>query len=71
MEEVFVYCTTCKNKVKAIILTKHPKDPNSPKREGMVRILQHNVGFRKNCDNTSQIKALIESDTKDDKGVLN
>jgi hypothetical protein len=71
MEEITVYCKTCSNKVKAIILTKHPKEPDSPKRYGMVRVLQHNIGFRKSCNDTSQMKALIESDSKDDKGVLN
>jgi hypothetical protein len=71
MEEIFVYCKTCNKKVKAIILTKHPKDSDSSKRYGMVRILQHNIGFRKSCNDTSQIKAIIESDSKDEKGVLN
>jgi hypothetical protein len=51
-------------------LTKHPKEENSSKRYGMVRILQHNIGFRKSCSNTSQMKALVESDTKDKNGIL-
>ena len=75
MNEVFVYCKTCKKKVKAIILTKHDKEydesTNSYKQYGMVRILQHNIGFRKNCEDTSQIKAIVESDSKDDNGVMN
>lgn len=75
MNEVFVYCKTCKKKVKAIILTKHDKEydesTDSYKQYGMVRILQHNIGFRKNCKNTSQIKAIVESDTKDSNGVMN
>jgi acyl-CoA hydrolase len=37
----------------------------------MVRILQHNIGFRKNCIDTSQIKTIVESDSKDDAGVMN
>ena len=75
MNGVFVYCKTCKKKVKAIILTKHDKEydesTNSYKQYGMVRILQHNIGFRKNCEDTSQIKAIVESDSKDDNGVMN
>ncbi|EIJ65487.1 hypothetical protein BD31_I0721 [Candidatus Nitrosopumilus salaria BD31] len=74
MNEIFVYCKTCNKKVKAVILTKHNKERDestgSYKRYGMVRILQHNIGFRKNCDNTSQIKALVESDFTDDNGVM-
>ncbi len=75
MNEIFVYCKTCKKKVKAVILTKHEKEydesTNSYKRYGMVRIMQHNIGFRKNCEDTSQIKAIVESDSKDSNGVMN
>ena len=74
MNEIFVYCKTCKKKVKAVILTKHDKEydesTDSYKRFGMVRIMQHNIGFRKNCDDTSQIKAIVESDSKDNNGVM-
>ena len=74
MNEIFVYCKTCKKKVKAVILTKHDKEydesTDSYKRFGMVRIMQHNIGFRKNCDDTSQIKAIVESDSKDSNGVM-
>ena len=75
MEEIFVYCKTCKKKVKAMILTKHDKEydesTGSYKRYGIVRILQHSMGFRKNCEDTSQIKTIVESDSKDSNGVLN
>ena len=75
MNEIFVYCKTCKKKIKAVILTKHDKEydesTNSYKQYGMVRILQHNIGFRKNCEDTSQIKAIVESDSKDSNGVMN
>ncbi len=75
MNEVFVYCETCEKKVKAVILTKHDKEydesTSSYKRYGMVKILQHNIGFRKNCEDTSQIKAIVESDSKDSNGVMN
>lgn len=75
MNEIFVYCKTCKKKVKAVILTKHDKEydesTSSYKRYGMVRIIEHRMGFRKNCDDTSQIKAIVESDSKDSKGVMN
>jgi len=75
MNEIFVYCKTCKKKVKAVILTKHDKEydesTKSYKRYGMVRILLHNIGFRKNCEDTSQIKAIVESDSKDSNGVMN
>jgi hypothetical protein len=70
MEEIFIYCNVCNNKVKAIVLTKHPKDENSKKRYGMVRVLQHNIGFRKSCTNISQVKVLVESENKDKNGVL-
>jgi hypothetical protein len=75
MNEIFVYCKTCEKKVKAVILTKHDKEydesSSSYKRYGMVKILQHNIGFRKNCEDTSQIKAIVESDSKDSNGVMN
>ena len=75
MPEVFVYCKTCTKKVKAVILTKHEKQYDDSisgyRRYGMVKILEHNVGFRKNCSDTSQIKAIVESDSKDDNGVMN
>ncbi|MCV0431411.1 hypothetical protein [Nitrosopumilus sp.] len=74
MEEIFVYCKTCQKKVKAMILTKHEKEydktTGSYKRLGIVRILQHTIGFRKNCEDTSQIKAIVESETKDSNGVM-
>ena len=74
MNEIFVYCNTCNKKVKAVILTKHNKEydesTQSYKQYGMVRILQHNIGFRKNCDDTSQIKAVVESNSIDDNGVM-
>lgn len=75
MDKIYVYCKTCGKKVKAIILTKHEREYDDSisgyRRYGMVRILQHNIGFRKNCIDTSQIKALVESDSKDTDGVLN
>ena len=37
----------------------------------MVRVLEHNIGFRKTCPDTSQIKSIVESDSKDDNGVMN
>ena len=74
MNEIFVYCKICKKKVKAVILTKHEKEydesTDSHKRYGMVRIKQHTLGFRKNCEYTSQIKAIVESDYKDENGVM-
>jgi hypothetical protein len=74
VNEIFVYCNTCKKKVKAVILTKHEKEydesTQSYKRYGMVRIIQHNIGFRKNCDDTSQIKTVVESNSMDDNGVM-
>lgn len=75
MDKISVYCKTCEKKVKAVILTKHDKEydesSSSYKRYGMVKILQHNIGFRKNCEDTSQIKAIVESDSKDSNGVMN
>jgi len=74
MNEIFVYCKTCKKKVKAVILTKHEKEydesTGSHKRYGMIRIKQHALGFRKNCEDTSQIKAIVESDSRDENGVM-
>jgi hypothetical protein len=73
--EIFVYCKTCDKKVKALILSKHEKefdnDSKKHKRFGMVKVLQHDTGFRKKCSNTSQIKALVESDTTDENDVMN
>jgi len=37
----------------------------------MVKILEHNIGFKTNCSDTSQIKAIVESDSKDDNSVFN
>jgi len=75
MPEIFVYCKTCAKKVKAVILTKHEKEYDDSisgyRIYGMVKILEHNVGFRKNCSDTSQIKAIVESDSKDNNGVMN
>ena len=75
MPEIFIYCKTCAKKVKAVILTKHDKEYDDSiqgyRRYGMVKILEHNVGFRKTCSNTSQIKTIVESDSKDDNEVLN
>jgi hypothetical protein len=73
--EIFVYCKICDKKVKALILSKHEKefdnDSKKHKRFGMVKVLQHDTGFRKKCSNTSQIKALVESDTTDENDVMN
>ncbi|HJM79444.1 MAG TPA: hypothetical protein QF656_02785 [Nitrosopumilus sp.] len=75
MVEIFVYCKTCGKKVKAIILTKHEKEYDDSisgyRSFGMVRVLEHNIGFRKTCTDTSQMKAVVESDSKDDNGVMN
>jgi len=75
MMEIFVYCKTCDKKVKAVVLTKHEREYDDSisgyRRYGMVRILEHNVGFKKNCSDTSQIKAIVESDSKDDNSVFN
>jgi len=75
VSEIFVYCKTCKKKVKAVILTKHDKEydesTSSYKRYGIVRISEHALGFRKNCEDTSKIKAIVESDSKDSNGVMN
>ena len=75
MPEIFVYCKTCSKKVKAVILTKHDPEYDDSiqgyRRYGMVRILEHNIGFKKNCSDTSQIKAIVESDSQDNNGVMN
>ena len=41
------------------------------RRYGMVRVLEHNIGFRKTCSDTSQMKAIVSSDSEDDNGVMN
>ena len=75
MSEIFVYCKTCAKKVKAVILTEHDKEYDDSiqgyRRYGMVKVLEHNIGFKKTCSDTSQIKAIVESDSEDDNGVLN
>ena len=75
MPEIFFYFFTCAKKVKAVILTEHDKEYDDSiqgyRRYGMVKILEHNIGFRKTCSDTSQIKAIVESDSKDDNGVMN
>ena len=75
MPEIFVYCKTCSKKAKAVVLTVHEKEYDESikgyRRYGMVRVLEHNIGFRKTCSNTSQMKAIVSSDSKDDNGVLN
>jgi len=75
MLTIFVYCNTCTKKVKAVILTKHDKEYDDSiqgyRRYGMVKVLEHNIGFRKTCSDTSQIKAIVESDSEDYNGVLN
>ncbi|RZD38607.1 MAG: hypothetical protein CXT78_14805 [Thaumarchaeota archaeon] len=75
MFKIFVYCKTCDKKVKAIVLTKHEREYDDSisgyRRYGMVKILEHNDGFKKNCSDTSQIKAIVESDSKDDNSVFN
>ena len=75
MPEIFVYCKTCAKQVQALIFTEldHEYDDSIQgyRRYGMVKILEHNIGFRKTCSDTSQIKAIVESDSKDDNGVMN
>jgi len=75
MIDIFVYCKTCGKKVKAVVLTKHEKEYDESisgyRRYGMVKILEHNIGFKTNCSDTSQIKAIVESDSKDDNSVFN
>ena len=75
MPEIHIYCKTCGKKAKAVVLAVHDKEyDNSIKgyrRYGMVRILEHNIGFRKTCSDTSQMKAIVSSDSKDDNGVMN
>ena len=75
MPEIFVYCKTCNKKVKAVVLTVHDKEYDDSiqgyRRYGMVRVMEHNIGFRKTCSDTSQMKAIVSSDSKDDDGVMN
>ena len=75
MPEIFVYCKTCGKKVKSVVLTVHDKEYDEwikgYRRTGMVRVLEHNIGFRKTCSDTSQIKAIVSSDSKDENGVFN
>ena len=75
MPEILVYCKTCSKKVKAVVLTVHDKEYDESikgyRRYGMVRVLEHNIGFRKTCSDTSQMKAIVSSDSKDDNDVLN
>ena len=75
MPESFVYCKTWRKKVKAVVLTVHDKEYDESikgyRRYGMVRVLEHNIGFRKTCSDTSQMKAIVSSDSKDDNDVLN
>jgi hypothetical protein len=56
-------------------LTVHDKEYDESikgyRRYGMVRVLEHNIGFRKTCSDTSQMKAIVSSDSKDDNDVLN
>ena len=56
-------------------MTKHDKEYDDSiqgyRRYGMVKVLEHNIGFKKTCSDTSQIKAIVESDSEDDNGVLN
>ena len=75
MPEIFVYCKTCGKKAKAVVLTVHDKEYDNSiegyRRYGMVRVTEHNIGFRKTCSDTSQMKAIVSSDSKDDNGVMN
>jgi len=75
MPTILVYCKTCGKKAKAVVLTVHDKVYDDSikgyRRYGMVRILEHNIGFRKTCSDTSQMKAIVSSDSKDDNGVMN
>ena len=75
MPEVYVYCKTCGKKVKSVVLTVHEKEYDESiqgyRRTGMVRVLEHNIGFRKTCSDTSQMKAIVSSDSKDENGVFN
>ena len=61
--------------LKAINSLKHDKQYDDSiegyRRYGMVKVLEHNIGFKKTCSNTSQIKAIVESDSTDDNGVMN
>ena len=51
MPEIFVYCKTCGKKAKAVVLTVHDKEYDDSiqgyRRYGMVRVTEHNIGFRK------------------------
>ena len=75
MPEIHIYCKTCDKKAKAVVLTVHDKEYDDSiqgyRRYGMVRVLEHNIGFRKTCSDTSQMKAIVSSDSKDDNGVMN
>jgi ribosomal protein L44E len=75
MPEIHIYCKTCGKKAKAVVLTVHDKEYDDSiqgyRRYGMVRVLEHNIGFKKNCSDTSQMKAIVSSDSKDDNGVMN
>ena len=75
MPEVYVYCKTCGKKVKSVVLTVHEKEYDESiqgyRRTGMVRVLEHNIGFRKTCSDTSQMKAIVSSDSEDENGVFN
>ena len=75
MPEIHIYCKTCGKKAKAVVLTVHDKEYDDSiqgyRRYGMVRVLEHNIGFRKTCSDTSQMKAIVSSYSKDDNGVMN
>ena len=75
MPEIHIYCKTCGKKAKVVVLTVHDKEYDDSikgyRRYGMVRVLEHNIGFRKTCSDTSQMKAIVSSDSKDDNGVMN
>ena len=75
MPEIHIYCKTCGKKAKAVVLTVHDKEYDDSikgyRRYGMVWVLEHNIGFRKTCSDTSQMKAIVSSDSKDDNGVMN
>ena len=50
MPEIHIYCKTCGKKAKAVVLTVHDKEYDDSikgyRRYGMVRVLEHNIGFR-------------------------
>ena len=75
MPEIHIYCKTCGKKAKAVVLTVHDKEYDDStqgyRRYGMVRVMEHNIGFRKTCSDTSQMKAIVSSDSKDNNGVMN